>query len=39
MDQELELTIAYMMNKMSGGLVGDARGAAIAFAAAMAAVA
>lgn len=39
MDQELDLTIAYMMNKMRGGLVGDERGAAIAFAAAIAAVA
>jgi CubicO group peptidase (beta-lactamase class C family) len=39
MDQEFDLTIAYMMNKMRGGLVGDERGAAIAFAAAVAAAA
>ena len=26
MDQELELTVAYMMNEMRNGLVGDTRG-------------
>lgn len=39
MDQTLELTTAYMMNKMSGGLAGDERGAAIVVAAAIAAMA
>jgi CubicO group peptidase (beta-lactamase class C family) len=38
MDQDLGLTVAYMMNKMQIGLVGDTRGPAIAFAAAMAAL-
>lgn len=38
MDQDLGLTVAYMMNKMQIGLVGDTRGPAIAFAAAMAAM-
>ena len=37
-DQELELTVAYMMNKMLGGLTGDSRGSEIAFAAAVAAM-
>jgi CubicO group peptidase (beta-lactamase class C family) len=35
MDQEQELTISYMMNNMRSGLVGDDRGAAYAFAAAI----
>ena len=39
MDQDLELTIAYMMNKMQVGLVGDTRGSELALAAAMAAMA
>ncbi len=38
MDQDINLTVAYMMNKMQVGLVGDTRGPAIAFAAAMAAL-
>ncbi len=38
MDQDVDLTVAYMMNKMQFGLVGDTRGPAIAFAAAMAAL-
>jgi hypothetical protein len=38
MDQDLGLTVAYMMNKMQIGLVGDTRGPAIAYAAAMAAM-
>jgi CubicO group peptidase (beta-lactamase class C family) len=38
MDQDLELTVAYMMNKMQVGLVGDARGPMIALTAAMAAL-
>ncbi|HUV57474.1 MAG TPA: serine hydrolase domain-containing protein [Acidimicrobiales bacterium] len=38
MDQDLELTIAYAMNKMMVGLIGDTRGPAFAFAAAMAAM-
>ncbi|MEO9181149.1 MAG: serine hydrolase domain-containing protein [Acidimicrobiales bacterium] len=38
MDQELELTIAYMMNKMQSGLVGDTRGTDIALVAAMGAL-
>jgi CubicO group peptidase (beta-lactamase class C family) len=37
MDQDSELTVAYMMNKMESGLVGDTRGATIALTAAMAA--
>jgi CubicO group peptidase (beta-lactamase class C family) len=37
MDQDLGLTVAYMMNKMNVGLVGDLRGGAFAIAAAMAA--
>jgi CubicO group peptidase (beta-lactamase class C family) len=37
MDQDAELTVAYMMNKMESGLVGDTRGATIALTAAMAA--
>jgi CubicO group peptidase (beta-lactamase class C family) len=36
MDQDSQLTISYMMNKMQGGLIGDTRGSEIAFAAAMA---
>lgn len=39
MDQELELTVAYDMNKMNFGLVGDARGATFALAAVLAAIA
>jgi CubicO group peptidase (beta-lactamase class C family) len=38
MDQDLGLTVAYMMNKMQVGLVGDTRGPLIAFTAAMAAL-
>jgi CubicO group peptidase (beta-lactamase class C family) len=38
MDQDVELTVAYMMNKMQFGLVGDTRGSAIALTAAMAAL-
>ena len=38
MDQDLNLTVAYMMNKMQIGLVGDTRGPAIAFNAAIAAM-
>ena len=38
MDQDIALTVAYMMNKMQFGLVGDTRGPAFAFAAALAAV-
>jgi len=37
MDQDAELTVAYMMNKMESGLVGDSRGAQIALTAALAA--
>lgn len=37
MDQDLGLTVAYMMNKMETGLVGDTRGASINMAAAVAA--
>ena len=37
-DQELQLTVAYMMNQMRVGLIGDMRGPAIAFAAAVAAL-
>ncbi len=39
MDQDLELTVAYDMNKMAVGLVGDTRGATFALAAALAALA
>jgi CubicO group peptidase (beta-lactamase class C family) len=39
MDQDLELTIAYDMNKMNFGLVGDTRGATFALAAVLAAIA
>jgi CubicO group peptidase (beta-lactamase class C family) len=39
MDQDTELTVAYMMNKMESGLVGDMRGATLALTAAMAAAA
>jgi CubicO group peptidase (beta-lactamase class C family) len=38
MDQDLDLTIAYMMNQMQSGLVGDTRGADIALVAAVAAM-
>ncbi len=38
MDQDLDLTIAYMMNKMQAGLVGDTRGSDIALIAAMGAL-
>jgi CubicO group peptidase (beta-lactamase class C family) len=38
MDQDVNLTIAYMMNKMQTGLVGDTRGTDLALAAAMAAL-
>ncbi|HVA70680.1 MAG TPA: serine hydrolase domain-containing protein [Acidimicrobiales bacterium] len=38
MDQDVELTVAYMMNKMQFGLVGDTRGPSIALAAATAAL-
>lgn len=37
MDQDLGLTVAYMMNKMEVGLIGDVRGANIGMAAAVAA--
>jgi CubicO group peptidase (beta-lactamase class C family) len=37
MDLDTQLTIAYMMNKMESGLVGDMRGASIALAAVVAA--
>ena len=37
MDQDLGLTVAYMMNKMNVGLVGDLRGGVFAVAAALAA--
>jgi CubicO group peptidase (beta-lactamase class C family) len=39
MDQDAELTVAYMMNKMESGLVGDTRGATIALTAAIASAA
>jgi CubicO group peptidase (beta-lactamase class C family) len=39
MDQDLELTVAYDMNKMNFGLVGDTRGATYALAAVLAAIA
>ena len=38
MDQELGLTIAYMMNKMQVGLIGDTRGGDISLLAAVAAM-
>lgn len=38
MDQDLQLTVAYMMNKMQVGLVGDLRGPEFALAATMAAM-
>jgi CubicO group peptidase (beta-lactamase class C family) len=38
MDQDIDLTVAYMMNKMQVGLVGDTRGPAFAFSAAIAAM-
>jgi len=38
MDQELGLTVSYMMNKMQGGLIGDTRGSDIALLAAVAAM-
>jgi CubicO group peptidase (beta-lactamase class C family) len=37
-DLDARVTIAYVMNRMEGGLVGDKRGAAVAMAAAMALV-
>jgi CubicO group peptidase (beta-lactamase class C family) len=37
MDQDADLTVSYMMNKMESGLVGDSRGAQIALTAALAA--
>ncbi len=39
MDQDLELTVAYDMNKMNFGLVGDRRGATLALAAVLSALA
>jgi CubicO group peptidase (beta-lactamase class C family) len=39
MDQDLELTVAYAMNKMRVGIVGDTRGFTYAFSAVMAAMA
>jgi len=39
MGQDLELTVAYDMNKMNAGLVGDTRGATLALAAVLAALA
>ena len=38
MDQELGLTVAYMMNKMARGLIGDTRGSEILLLAAIAAM-
>jgi len=38
MDQDTDLTIAYMMNRMDSVLTGDVRGANVAFAAAVAAM-
>ena len=38
MDQDADLTIAYMMNRMDSVLTGDVRGANVAFAAAVAAI-
>jgi CubicO group peptidase (beta-lactamase class C family) len=38
MDQDLGLTVAYMMNKMRGGLIGDTRGSEILLLAAVAAM-
>src|SRR5579863_4921620 len=38
MDQELGLTVSYMMNKMQSGLIGDTRGSDIALLAAVAAM-
>jgi CubicO group peptidase (beta-lactamase class C family) len=38
MDQDVDLTVAYMMNKMEFELLGDTRGPGIALAAAMAAL-
>ena len=38
MDQDADLTIAYMMNRMDSVLTGDVRGANVAFAAAVAAM-
>ncbi len=38
MDQELGLTVSYMMNNMLGGLIGDTRGSDIALLAAVAAM-
>lgn len=39
MDQDLDLTVAYMMNRMQAGMVGDTRGANIALNAALCALA
>ncbi len=39
MDQDTELTVSYMMNRMDVGLIGDTRGVMLAFAAAAAAAA
>jgi hypothetical protein len=33
MDQDSELTVSYVMNRMEAGLVGDFRGAALTLAA------
>jgi len=38
MDQDLELTVSYMMNRMDVGLVGDTRGGEVALLAAIAAM-
>jgi CubicO group peptidase (beta-lactamase class C family) len=38
MDQDVGLTVCYVMNRMESGLQGDMRGASIALAAAVAAV-
>jgi CubicO group peptidase (beta-lactamase class C family) len=38
MDQDLELTVAYAMNKMRVGIVGDTRGSTYAFSAVMSAM-
>jgi len=38
MDQEMGLTISYMMNKMQVGLTGDTRGSEISLLAAVAAM-
>jgi hypothetical protein len=38
MDQDLGLTVSYMMNKMDVGLIGDTRGSEISLLAAVAAM-